>query len=466
MREGGPADGLARVPRILCVGAYERDNFGDLLFQLITAQYLDGADVVFAAPFSSDMTELIGIHVPAYGPLLESERFDAVWTVGGEVGGVGIDYAYRTKHGDDAHRDFVAKTPDERRAILAAEQGAVPVESPYLPRASAYAPNVNAAVVVNSVGLAGVRGLPPVRKAGVLGVLREATRIAVRDQRSSEALRDEGIEHRLEPDLVHSIAVTRPLPDRVRGDYVLLQASAAHVRGYGVDGFARAIIDSPVLREHPVRLFTAGTAPGHDSFEVYERVRDLVREADPARRIEISRTTDPWARVDEIASAKLWIGSSLHGRIISCAYGVPRVSFARPKVDDYARTWDDEMPWGIDHGGMDAAASRALELPADDRGADLGKRAHENALSAVEHVREWAASGPPPDRAEAIIGVRNEQWSRLTIELARADAARKAAQAPAPAAKPALTAKPGLARRLRRRAGRVVRRVRALLRSG
>jgi hypothetical protein len=57
----------ARAPRVLLVGAYERDNFGDLLFLLVTERYLEGADVVAAAPFSADMRHLLGREIPAYG---------------------------------------------------------------------------------------------------------------------------------------------------------------------------------------------------------------------------------------------------------------------------------------------------------------------------------------------------------------------------------------------------------------
>ncbi|WP_425840698.1 polysaccharide pyruvyl transferase family protein [Microbacterium sp. PA5] len=453
-------DDTARRPRILCVGAYERDNFGDLLFQIITAQYLGDADVVYAAPFAADMTDLIGLEIPTYGPLLESEAFDAIWTVGGEVGGTSVDYAFRTRHDKEATRVYDAATPEERREMIAAEFGAVPMESPYIPRPSAYPKNVRAALVLNSVGLAGIRGLGSIRRAGMLGLLHEATRITVRDSAASRFLAAEGIEHRLEPDLVHSIAITRPRPaDAVPGDYVLLQASTTHVKRYGIKAFAQAIIDSDVLRDHPVRLFTAGTAPGHDSFEQYEQIRDLVLRADPSRRLEISRTIDPWERVDEIAGAKLWIGSSLHGRIISAAYGVPRVSFAKRKVDDYVRTWDADMPWRIDHTQMNEAAAQALAMPADDRGQELGRRAHENILSVVEHVKEWAATGGPADRVEEVLAIRNAQWSRMTLEIARAEAARAAAEA-APATPSAPAAPVGFARRVRRRLGRVVRRVR------
>lgn len=456
-----------RRPRILCVGAYERDNFGDLLFQMVSERYLGDADVVYAAPFEADMTELTGLQVPAFGPLLETERYDAIWTVGGEVGATSVEYAYKAALGAAAFRPFAAAGPDERRAMLAAHQGSVPVESPYLPRASAYAPNLLAAGVLNSVGLAAVKTLPPVRKASVIGILKEATRISVRDRLSSAFLTEEGIAHTLDPDLVQSIAVSRPLPDLVRGDYVLLQISEAHLRKFGMEAFAQAVIDSDVLRDNPVRLFLAGTAPGHDSVELYRELMARVLAADPSRRIEISTTMKPWDRVDEIAAAKLWIGGSLHGRIVACAYGVPRVSLAKRKLDEYAQTWDPDMPWGIDDLTLGSAAAKALARAAkggDDRGAVLGARAHENMLAAVAHVREWVDAGPPADRVARVIDVRNDQWARLTIEVARAEAARKDAAAKSAARKPAAAPaprpqRPRFVRLVRRRVGRVVRRV-------
>jgi hypothetical protein len=59
------------VPRVLMVGAYERDNLGDLLFLLVTERYLPHAEIVSAAPFGADMTTLLDRRVHAYGPLLQ-----------------------------------------------------------------------------------------------------------------------------------------------------------------------------------------------------------------------------------------------------------------------------------------------------------------------------------------------------------------------------------------------------------
>lgn len=434
-------------PRILCVGAYERDNFGDLLFQLVTAEYLKDADVVFAAPFAADMSALTGERIPAFGPLLASERFDAVWTVGGEVGATTVGFAHKAALGAEEHARYKAASPVERRRLLAEHMGPVPVESPYLPRVSSYPLNRTAASVVNSVGVAAIAGLPPVRRASVTGILREATFVSVRDRMASETLDAAGIPHSLVPDLVHTIALSRPR-SAPRGDYVLLQIADNRLKRFPLDDVIRAIVDSRVLREHPIRLFLAGTAPLHDSVETYERIIAGVRAADPSRRIEISTTRDPWDRVDEIAGAHAWVGSSLHGRIVASAYGVPRVSIAKRKLDEYAQTWDPDMPWGVSPAGLDDAlvkAVRAVERGRADVGADLARRAHENMLAAVQHVRDRAATGPAPDRLAQIIAARDLQWQQL------ADAF------PPDEKSDDVASRLPFARRVRRRLGRIAR---------
>lgn len=438
-----------RRPRILGVGAYERDNFGDLLFQLITAEYLTDADVVFAAPFAADMAALTGDHIPAFGPLLAAERFDAVWTVGGEVGATTVGFAHKAALGAEEHARYKAADRAAQRRMLAEHMGPIPVESPYLPRVSAYPLNRAAASVITSVGVAGVAGLPPARWASVTGILREATFLSVRDRMSSEVLTAAGIPHSLEPDLVHTIARTRPRRGD-RGDYVLFQIADNRLRRFPLDDVIRAIVESKVMTEHPVRLFLAGTAPLHDSVETYEKIIAGVRAVDPARRIEISTTRDPWDRVDEIAGAYAWAGSSLHGRIVAAAYGVPRVSIAKRKLDEYAQTWDPDMPWGVTPATLDRSllkAVRLVEKGEGDVGDELARRAHENMAAAVAHVTTLAEAGPAPDRLEQILAARDLQWQELLEEF---PADQKGAD---------VASRVPFARRVRRKIGRIARRL-------
>ena len=122
------------MPRVLLVGAYERDNLGDLLFLLVTEPYLAGCDVVAAAPFSADMTAQLDRRVPAYASLLQRERFDAIWTAGGQVGAIDVARAYRLSAPPRAYRRFVRASDRRRAAILRRATGGELPLSPTSPR--------------------------------------------------------------------------------------------------------------------------------------------------------------------------------------------------------------------------------------------------------------------------------------------------------------------------------------------
>src|SRR5262245_14942104 len=141
---------MSSSPRVLLVGAYERDNFGDLLFLLVTERYLDGAELVAAAPFSADMRALLDRQIPAYGPLLRDQSFDAIWTVGGQVGRVDARRAYKMSASADAWAEFEAAPPHEQTELLRHAAGGVALASPYIPLASAYPRNAGAVTVLNS----------------------------------------------------------------------------------------------------------------------------------------------------------------------------------------------------------------------------------------------------------------------------------------------------------------------------
>jgi polysaccharide pyruvyl transferase WcaK-like protein len=368
----------ARAPRVLLVGAYERDNFGDLLFLLVTERYLKGAEVVAAAPFRADMRHLLGREIPAYGPLLQTETFDAIWTVGGQVGRIDLRRAYRMSASPAAWRTFAAASEAEQADLLRREIGDAPIVSPYIPLPFAFPRNAGAVTVLNSVGVAGVRGIEPVRREAIVAALRGATAIAVRDRGSSRFLGELGIEHELAPDAVHALGVLDPRGRDDAGDVAIVQISRSRLRLLGHAQVGAAIAASPQLARRPVRLMLAGTATGHDSIDDYELVIRAARGVD----IEILDERRPLALADHIRRARVVIGTSLHARIVAAAYGVPRVSLAKPKPTRYAKAWDPDMPFEVTLEGLDAAIAaacrRAAEPEAVEHAARLALAAHEN----------------------------------------------------------------------------------------
>lgn len=85
-------------------------------------------------------------------------------------------------------------------------------------------------------------------------------------------------------------------------------------------------------------LFASGTAARHDS-RVF--LRHLV-DALGAERACLLESANVWDIVGLISQARVYAGSSLHGRIVATAFGVPRLNFAssEPKVQCYCDLWE------------------------------------------------------------------------------------------------------------------------------
>ena len=371
--------------RVLLVGAYERDNFGDLLFLLLSQHYFRSVAVTASAPMAADMSSLLDQQIVAYGPLLRQQNFDHIWTVGGEVGGVTPLAAFEMSAPRDLLQSYV--TSRDQLRILAEAFGGGLVESPYIPRPTAYPKNALATLGLNSVGLSGIGRIAAASRSRLLSTLRMATPISVRDEASSRYLKACNIKHSLVPDLVHSIALIRPREPANNSDYILVQASNQYLDSVGEEAFAESIAQLGRQAGSEIRLFVAGTASGHDSVASYGRIVATIARISPEVGVSISSARRPWDRVDEIRNARLWIGTSLHGRIVSAAHGIRRVSLDIGKVNRYAATWDPDMPYSVRiEEVVDAAVSALTESGGTallEHGRSLGDLADENMRTAV-----------------------------------------------------------------------------------
>ncbi|MCC9055274.1 polysaccharide pyruvyl transferase family protein [Microbacterium sp. F2E] len=403
-------------PRVVAVGAYERDNFGDLLYlELMRIHAGDRLELTFTAPFPADMTGASGHVIGAAGPALAEGDFDAIWTVGGEVASATLEYAYRTDFGDEAYEQLLSLSLPDQRAALVEAAGGTHYDSPYIPRLSSHGDH-HAALILNSVGLGGVLKARGARRHILEATIREATFISVRDRGSHDALDGLGIGHRLAPDLAHTLPLIRSV-DSAPAPYALLQLPEFAVAEHGMDAWVDAVTSSAALAQLPIRLFIAGSAPGHDRVDTAHEARDAISTA-TGWAVQVSETQGAWDRVDEIARSSLWIGGSLHGRIVAAAYGVPRVSIRSWKVDQYAETWDPAFPFGVTATTLADAVEYALGVrDSGDNGA-LALQASENLERAID-----AALGQS-DRATA-----TESTSRLlAIRVAEAEALQSLAK--------------------------------------
>ncbi|CAN5167648.1 hypothetical protein BH11ACT5_BH11ACT5_15160 [soil metagenome] len=385
-------------PRVLTVGAFERDNFGDVLFLILTRGYLEeaGMESVAASTLTTRVPGEEGGIVRPAAALLTEERWHAVWVVGGEIGGVRIDGAFGMTLPARERNVFARANPDVREMISQFIAGTGTEALAYLPDPALFPLNSETPLIVNSIGLSNLRhGLDDEAAGRSDVILRRAARTLVREEESRDYAAAHGFDVDLGPDMVHAISLRpgfllREMPRPTEKPYVLVQINTETIRARGMTELTASIADLSRRLDVDVRLFAAGTANAHDSLEIYDVIVELARRDEATDRISVISARDPRLLARWVAHAHLWIGTSLHGRIISSSYGVPRVTLQNDKVARYAATWDPAYPAGIIAGDWNDAVDAALALRDDpreqERSAQLAEMANDNTRRLVGEI--------------------------------------------------------------------------------
>lgn len=353
------------------LGAYERDNFGDLLFleRTQTLAGLEGFMTRPLVPFGHTPERLTGKFCSTLPQAIAEETLGGLWTVGGEVGAVPVYAAYKMLAPEDKTEGYESASRRKRRRTIRQASGMRLLDLAYLPVPSDYSGVSQLPTVINSVGLTGVKQLRGDVYAAAVSALRQADFVSVRERESAALLEGMGIGHFLAPDLVHSLRSTRQdLADqssRLRAEddrHAVVQISEAALRNVGVRAFASALGATRVLRGREVRLFAAGTSPHHDSLPLYRELLNVVAAEHRHLLIRMSSAVDPMEKVEELATSFIVIGTSLHAMIVSMTFDIPHVGLLIPKVSRYARAWGDPMPTEVALADLEEAATLAVSL--------------------------------------------------------------------------------------------------------
>lgn len=361
------------MSNIAFVGAYERDNFGDYLLYSESNRYAvqQGLTGRITSPFRSDMTEDFGIQVEQYSDVFGEELLPS-WVVGGEVGGTRLAAAQRTTGLPNANAQLPAYA------------------SPYLPllRDEEGRP---VPTVINSVGLAGLRTLRGAAMGYAVKAVADASYVSVREHRSSAVLKRLKVDHRVAPDVVHGISDSEHLPAAHGHGAAVIHMKAAWIQKYGSEEIAAQIAASSYLRRTPIVFFVAGTAPGHDSVDEINAVI-VALSKQHGISATIAEPMSPYEKAAFIGGAAAWIGTSLHGLIISTSLDVPAVALQLPKLSAYARAWGLPAPTGVTFDGIDDALTYVHSARMNEArkrvGPELARLARESASEAAGRLSE------------------------------------------------------------------------------
>jgi hypothetical protein len=330
---------------LILFGACDRHNLGDLLFPHIAAKLLEPREVVVAGLAARDLTPFGGHRVRAIGEVLRQWPAAPVIHAGGELlccdawEAAAMLLPADEAPGVIAHYDGRTERFGWARRYLGREERA-----PYC-LGKSRSPEHGVRVFLGVGGVDLDRREPELREE-VLAKLRDADWIGVRDSLTLAHLSAAGIAARLMPDPAVLTAELFGGGIRERAESGEVAAvRAAFPQGYLAVQFSAALGDDATLTRIAAGLaaagrgivfFRAGAAPWHDDLEAYRRAQARLPGARVFESLEI------WDICALIAASAGFAGSSLHGRIVAEAFGVPVVEGIVPvaeKVAAYRDTW-------------------------------------------------------------------------------------------------------------------------------
>ena len=343
----------AHAPPVVLFGAFDRHNFGDMLFPHVLARMIADREVRTTGLVARDLRAQGGHQVEALAQL-RAQAVDLIH-VGGEILTCDAwEAGVMLQSPDDAQRIVATQEHDRfgwaRRVLGTRALAPYVLSKEALPSASRVLFHATGGVALNTRDTA--------LRDEVLAKLAAADDVSVRDLYTHAVLAKSGIATRLVPDC--AVMVADLFGDTIRrraSNDALKRAFEAAPRGYLAVQFSADFGDDATLTQIAAQLdraahthglavifFRAGAAPWHDDLSCFERAAARMRT--PFKHVFDSLNI--WDICALIAHSRAYIGSSLHGRIVAMAFARPRINLlhdddiARPcKQTAFAETWED-----------------------------------------------------------------------------------------------------------------------------
>ncbi|MCP5277531.1 MAG: polysaccharide pyruvyl transferase family protein [Thiobacillus sp.] len=351
---------MTDTPLIL-FGAFDRHNFGDLLLAHVAASTHQDSPLVFAGVAARDLRPWGGHAVQAIADLAREwgDRPADLCHVGGEILTCSLYEAA-----------VMVLPPEEASEAIARYDRNLPARQSWAESRLGLSQRIAYMVArrlfrnprrfsYRAVGGVNLPDLSPDAQAEVRARLKEADVLTVRDRATLHHLAGWGIPADLEPDpgeqvaerfgntIGHHADQGEPADVRARfpDGYVAVQFSA----DFGDDATLAILagqLDALVRASGMgICLFRAGAAPWHDDEAVYRRLMGHMVTG----QVRMFGSLHLWDICALLSRARAYCGSSLHGRIVARAFGVPGVSLVRQptgamdKARAYCLTWGDRQ---------------------------------------------------------------------------------------------------------------------------
>ena len=367
---------------IILYGAFDRHNYGDLLFPIIMQRLFlkefPEKKVVIAGLINTDLSIFGALPtVSIKDALKNTNKHSALILAGGDI--IACDWlsAYGYLLSPKFYSFFVRYIcrflPKATERVIQKIVG-LDLMMPFSPGKDELGRELK--IIYNSVGATGLSNIENALKAKLSGSLKQADYITVRDHFSDEQLGQLRIvSSGVYPDSAtvmstvfstdelnsNSNGNTLKLINKFNKNYIVFQISSSHCNGMEQD-FAASLTVIAKKYDCPILLLAIGNASGHGDSDGVNQIKSHL----PVD-IKVCEYLDGcvFDIMNIIKHAKCYCGTSLHGLITSISFNVPRVGLL-PKLRkqrNYMDTWDlDSMPRGVMPNDLVEAVEIAINI--------------------------------------------------------------------------------------------------------
>ena len=367
---------------VVLYGAFDRHNYGDLLFPLVMEKMLSKKfpekKIVIAGLIDSDLTEFNALPTVSIKKALKGSKPDVtIILAGGDV--VSCDWlsAYSYLLSDFSfsifERIFAHYLPKLTESVIKKIIG-LKSDNPFDLTSKDLSSGMR--LVYNSVGATGVSSVDGDSAIALSVALNDADYVTVRDEFSCEHIkRIGGKVDDIYPDSATVMSTifseeeinkktgsdAKSLISELKDKYLVFQISSAHSEGLEEE-FAENL--TAIANEHDLTIvfIAIGNAAGHSDSHGIEKIKKYL-----GNNIKVAEYLDGgvFDVMNIIKNSQCYCGTSLHGLITSMAFHVPRVALL-PKLRkqrNYMATWDlPEMPSGVLPNELSDSINKAMGI--------------------------------------------------------------------------------------------------------
>ncbi|WP_055069585.1 polysaccharide pyruvyl transferase family protein [Clostridium massiliamazoniense] len=351
------------------IGAFDRYNYGDLLFPIIIEEYIKKYNyelikkykLEYYALVQSDLSKVGGKKTKALSDLYNSKVDKGSYLIvsGGDVlaariGNMDIDLCKSFKE------MIYKKVSRKLKGIENFEKKSkslfnIDSSFPWVVDEKSF--NGNLKVIYNAVGGSTIDKLPPKDQTFIIDAMKNSSYISVRDNKSKENivnnqfLKGEKVNRvDVAPDsatIMSEIFTLEYLEGKISDstkefikenkEYIVIQSNNASLKSGKDKELVEALNSIGARLKCKILLLPIGFAANHDDNIALEKV---------GKQLKIDYTHIKENNIYDImyliGKGKFFAGTSLHGNITAMSYGVPHIGLNKEikKLDMYLSTWD------------------------------------------------------------------------------------------------------------------------------